>query len=172
MPVPRRARRRRRTGATSSARSTPISDPPPEAWDPDVYYDPDFADEDRTYTKRGGYLGALASFDPLAHGIPPVAVGGEPDQWLALQVARDALADAGALDLPDAVRARTAIVLGKGTYLNGGNAIAVQRGLVVGQTIDAAAAAAPGATRGGAGGAAGRDAAHAAAADGRDGARA
>ena len=31
---------------------------------------------------------------------------------------------------------RTAVILGKGTYLNGGNAIAVQRGLVVGQTID------------------------------------
>ena len=72
------------------------SDPPPEAWDPDVYYDPEFADPDKTYCKRGGYLGSLARFDPLAHGIPPVAVGGEPDQWLALQVATDALADAGA----------------------------------------------------------------------------
>ena len=82
------------TGGTSSASVDATSEPPPEAWDPDVYYDPEFADEDRTYCKRGGYLGALARFDPLAHGIPPVAVGGEPDQWLALQVARDALADA------------------------------------------------------------------------------
>jgi len=112
------------------------SEPPAEAWDPDVYYDPAFADTDRTYCKRGGYLGALAEFDPLAYGVPPVAVGGEPDQWLALKLAHDALADAGATELPDAVRARTAIVLGKGTYLNGGNAIAVQRGLVVGQTIE------------------------------------
>ena len=113
------------------------SDPPPEAWDADVYYDPEFADTDRTYCKRGGYLGSLARFDPLAHGIPPVAVGGEPDQWLALQVATDALADAG---LTRAIRRRsvqrTTIVLGKGTYLNGGNAVAVQRGLVVGQTIE------------------------------------
>jgi acyl transferase domain-containing protein/phosphopantetheinyl transferase (holo-ACP synthase) len=112
------------------------SDPPPEAWDPDVYYDPDFADVDRTYCKRGGYLGALAKFDPLAHGIPPVAVGGEPDQWLALQVATDALADAGAAELPAEVRERTAVIFGKGTYLNGGNAIALQRGLVIGQTLD------------------------------------
>jgi acyl transferase domain-containing protein/phosphopantetheinyl transferase (holo-ACP synthase) len=112
------------------------SDPPPEAWDPDVYYDPEFADKDRTYCKRGGYLGALARFDPLRHGIPPVAVGGEPDQWLALQIARDALADAGMEELPDEIRARTEIVLGKGTYLNGGNAVAVQRGLVIGQTIE------------------------------------
>ena len=49
-----------------------VTDPPPEAWDADIYYDPDFADTDATYCKRGGYLGALASFDPLAHGIPPV----------------------------------------------------------------------------------------------------
>ena len=112
------------------------SDPPPQAWDPDVYYDPDFADPDRTYCKRGGYLGSLARFDPLAHGIPPVAVGGEPDQWLALQVATDALADAGATELSAEVRARTAVIFGKGTYLNGGNAIALQRGLVIGQTLD------------------------------------
>ena len=112
------------------------SDPPPEAWDPDVYYDPEFKDTDRTYCKRGGYLGALAAFEPLAYGIPPVSVGGEPDQWLALKVAHEALADAGATELPDAIRQRTAIVLGKGTYLNGGNAIALQRGLVVGQTIE------------------------------------
>ena len=112
------------------------SDPPPESWDPDVYYDPEFADTDRTYCKRGGYLGSLATFDPLAHGIPPVAVGGEPDQWLALRVARDALVDAGSIELSASVRERTAIILGKGTYLNGGNAIAVQRGLVVGQTIE------------------------------------
>ncbi|QEC48329.1 acyltransferase domain-containing protein [Baekduia soli] len=113
-----------------------VTDPPPESWDPDVYYDPEFRDQDRTYCKRGGYLGSLASFAPLAHGIPPVDVGGEPDQWLALQVATDALADAGATELPQHVRERTSVVLGKGTYLNGGNAIAVQRGLVVGQTIE------------------------------------
>ena len=112
------------------------SDPPPEAWDPDVYYDPDFADTDATYCKRGGYLGSLASFDPLAHAVPPVSVGGEPDQWLALRLAHAALNDAGAAELPRHVRERTGIVLGKGTYLNGGNAIAVQRGLVVGQTLD------------------------------------
>ena len=64
------------------------SDPPPEAWDPAVYYDPEFADTDRTYCQRGGYLGGLAAFEPLAYGIPPVAVGGEPDQWLALRVAQ------------------------------------------------------------------------------------
>ncbi|WP_204032363.1 type I polyketide synthase [Micromonospora qiuiae] len=113
-----------------------VTDPPPQAWDSGIYYDPDFGDEDKVYCRRGGYLGPLASFDPLAYGVPPVAVGGEPDQWLALRLARDALADAGCTDLPASVRHRTAVVLGKGTYLNGGNATAVQRGLIVGQTVE------------------------------------
>jgi acyl transferase domain-containing protein/phosphopantetheinyl transferase len=113
-----------------------VTDPPPEAWDSDVYYDPTFADTDKVYCRRGGYLGSLVSFDPLAHGIPPVAVGGEPDQWLALQLAHDAMADAGCLQLPEDVRRRTEVILGKGTYLNGGNAIAVEHGLVIGQTIE------------------------------------
>src|SRR6185312_11125279 len=83
-----------------------------------------------------GYLGKLVSFDPLKHGIPPVSVGGEPDQWLALQLAYDAMADADCLDLSDEVRKRTEIIIGKGTYLNGGNAIAIEHGLVIGQTIE------------------------------------
>jgi acyl transferase domain-containing protein len=113
-----------------------ITDPPAESWDPALYYDPQAVSTDRVYCKRGGYLGALASFDPLEHGIPPVSVGGEPDQWLALRVARDAMADAGYTELDEAVRRRTAVILGKGTYLNGGSAIAVQHGLIVTQTLE------------------------------------
>jgi acyl transferase domain-containing protein/phosphopantetheinyl transferase len=113
-----------------------VTDPPAEAWDVDAYYDPSFADTDKVYVKRGGYLGELAEFDPLAYGVPPVSVGGEPDQWLALQLAYDALEDAGCADLPADIRARTGIVLGKGTYLNGGNALVLQRGVVIGQMLD------------------------------------
>ncbi|HWC27023.1 MAG TPA: beta-ketoacyl synthase N-terminal-like domain-containing protein [Solirubrobacteraceae bacterium] len=113
-----------------------VGEPPPEAWDTDRHYDPDFADSDKVYCRRGGYLGSLVRFDPLAHNIPPVAVGGEPDQWLSLELARAALADAGCGELPEGTRHRTAIVLGKGTYLNAGNALAVQRSLIVEQTLD------------------------------------
>ncbi|AMV36069.1 type I polyketide synthase [Planctomyces sp. SH-PL62] len=113
-----------------------VTDPPPEAEATARYFDPDSLEGDRVYCKRGGYLGSSATFDPLAHGIPPVAVGGEPDQWLSLQLARDALADAGCLQMPESVRRKTAVILGKGTYLNGGNAIAVQHGLVVNQTLE------------------------------------
>src|SRR5262245_24798181 len=53
-----------------------ITDPPPEAWHTDRYYDPSSSESDRVYCKRGGYLGSLVTFDPLDYGIPPIAVGG------------------------------------------------------------------------------------------------
>ena len=113
-----------------------VTDPPPEAWNDDVFYNPDSTANDRVYCKRGGFLGPLAYFDPLAHGVMPLAMqGGEPDQWLALRVAREALTDAGYGDeIPE--RHRTAVILGKGTYLNRGNFSIVQHGLVVDQTLD------------------------------------
>lgn len=113
-----------------------ITDPPPESWDPDLYYDPASNETDRVYCKRGGFLGALARFDPLAHGVPPVAVGGEPDQWLALKLARAALDDAGLGELDEEVRRRTAVILGRGATFNGGTAIPVQHALVVTQTLE------------------------------------
>jgi len=112
------------------------SDPPPEAWDVDVFYDPESKANDRVYCKRGGFIAPIAYFDPLDHGVMPRAVeGGEPDQWLALRVAREAFADAGyAEEIPE--RRSTAVILGKGTYLNRGNLCVVQHGRMVDQTIE------------------------------------
>jgi acyl transferase domain-containing protein len=109
---------------------------PPDSWWTERFYDPDSGANDRVYCRRGGYLGALAEFDPLDHGVLPVAAeGGEPDQWLALKVAREAFADAGYGDeVPE--RHRTAVILGKGNYLNRGNFSVLQHGLVAHQTID------------------------------------
>ncbi len=113
-----------------------VTDPPPEAPDSDFFYDPDSTANDRVYCKKGGYLGDLARFDPLEHGVMPLAVqGGEPDQWLALKVAREALKDAGyGEEIPE--RDRTGVILGKGTYLNRGNLSVVQHGKMVDQTIE------------------------------------
>lgn len=116
-----------------------VTDPPPGAWDPALHYDPDSASNDRIYCKKGGFLAPLAQFDPLAYGIMPIGVdGGEPDQWLALKVAYDALQDAGYLErlaASPAERQRTGVILGKGTYLNRGNLNMVQHSLVVDQTL-------------------------------------
>ena len=41
-----------------------VSDPPPD-WEAELFYDPDSEANDRTYCKRGGFLGKLAEFDPF-----------------------------------------------------------------------------------------------------------
>ena len=113
-----------------------VSDPPQGSWDPDLYYDPSSNAPDRIYCKRGGFLGDLARFDPVANNTPPSAVGGEPDQWLALQAARNALNDAGYAELDEPTRRRTGIVLGRGATFNGGTAVSIQHSLVLSQTIE------------------------------------
>ena len=107
-----------------------IADAPPE-WEAELFYEQDTKADDRTYCKRGGFLGKLAQFDPFSFGIMPNAVdGAEPDHFMALQTAHDALQDCGKLDL-EAVKKRTAVIIGRGTYVNRGNAAALQQGVMV-----------------------------------------
>jgi len=107
-----------------------ISDAPPE-WEAELFFEPDTQADDRTYCKRGGFLGKLAQFDPFSFGIMPNAVdGGEPDHYMALQASQDALTDCGPLDL-ERVKQRTAVIIGRGTYVNRGNAAALQQGVMV-----------------------------------------
>jgi acyl transferase domain-containing protein len=118
------------------AGASAISDPPPGAWDPEVFFDPASPAPDRVYCKRGGFLGDLTRFEPAHYGVIPAAVeGGEPDQWLALKIAVNALRDAGYDEVPVEVRQKTAVILGKGTYLNRGNFNVVQHGMVVDQSM-------------------------------------
>jgi len=110
-----------------------VGDPPAE-WDADLAAGPGGA-ATRVYTRRGGYLGELARFDPAAYGVMPRAVdGGEPDHYLALRVAHEALADAGYRDRRG-VGERTAVILGRGTYVNRGYTTLVQHAFVVDQTV-------------------------------------
>jgi acyl transferase domain-containing protein/phosphopantetheinyl transferase len=88
----------------------------------------------RITTASGGFLGDLYRFDPAELGVMPSSVdGNEPDQFLALKAARDALADAGYLDGHD--HTATGIVLGHSPYLHRGNASALQHGVVVDQFV-------------------------------------
>jgi len=82
--------------------------------------DPELAAANGFTCSRGGFLdGAGLVIDPVAFGIMPVAAASaEPDQMLALHVAAAAIADAGG-ELP---RERTAVILGRGGYLNPGMA--------------------------------------------------
>ena len=66
-----------------------VTEPPPD-WEAELFVDPQVEANDRIYCARGGYLGELATFDPLKHGVMPSSVdGGEPDHFLALRAAHD-----------------------------------------------------------------------------------
>ena len=89
----------------------------------------------RISTAAGGYLRELYRFDPSELGVMPNSVdGGEPDQFIALKLARDALADAGCLDNYD--HANTGVIIGHSSWLHRGSGNMVQHGIVVDQTIE------------------------------------
>jgi len=97
-----------------------ITEVPKERWDPDIYFDADSMNGEKTPSKWGGFLSPVP-FDPLTYGIPPKSLESiEPIQLLSLQVAHDALIDAGyeerAFD-----RSRTSVIFGAeaGTELAG-----------------------------------------------------
>ena len=110
---------------------------PTAAWDAQRYLD-----SGRIKTAAGGYLKDLFRFEPREFGIMPNSIdGGEPDQFLALRIARDALADAGYLAGCD--HRDTGVVLGHSTYLHRGQGAILQNTLVLDQTLDLLKAVCP-----------------------------
>ncbi len=90
---------------------------------------------DPAHPDRGGFLDGLVRFDPAAHGVLPRAVdGADPEHFVALRLARDALADAGYLDRPFP-RERTAVILGRANYGSRGYGTLFQHAVVVDQVI-------------------------------------
>ena len=107
----------------------------PDEW-AGAYFDPNSTESGRIYTRKGGFLGKLAEFNPVEFGIMPNSVdGGDPDHFLSLKLARDAIADAGYTDKPFN-REKTGIILGRGTYINRGFVTALQQSMIVDQTLD------------------------------------
>jgi acyl transferase domain-containing protein len=119
------------------------SEVPADRWPIDSFYDPDSKANDRVACRRGGYLDAPIRFDASTHGIMPIAVeGGEPEQFLILDAARNALVDAR-IDLESVDRGRVDVVIGRGNYFNRGNLIRLQHGRIVAQTVGLLAAIHP-----------------------------
>ncbi len=120
-----------------------ITDAPTTRWD-DVFYDPDARRSDRFYCRRGGFVDDLATVDPTAFGIMPVAAeGAEPDQLLALHAAAAALADAGAPH-ERARRERIGVILGRGGYVTPGIGRLEQRVGTATQLVEALRVLVPG----------------------------
>lgn len=111
-----------------------IGDPPP-GWAHDEWDGRPCEEPSRLYCRKGGFLRELACFDPLAYGVMPQSIdGAEPEHFLALRVAHEALADAGYLHRPFN-RQRAGVILGRGTFVNRGNVTALQHTLIIEQTL-------------------------------------
>ncbi len=73
-----------------------VDDAPPGRWNVEAFYDPDPNVPGKMYTKRGAFLDRVDTFDPAFFGIAPrEAVTMDPQQRLFLEVAWEALEDAG-----------------------------------------------------------------------------
>ncbi len=110
----------------------------PDDWYPELFCDPTSGADDRSYTKRGGFLKELAEFDPVEYGVMPNSIdGASPDHFLAIRVASEALEDAGYADLArmDPFRERTAVIIGHGGYVNRGHSSVIQRWVAVDAAI-------------------------------------
>jgi acyl transferase domain-containing protein len=108
---------------------------PPEGTVAAEIYDPETDANDRLYTVKGGYVGDLITFDPTKFGVIPRSIdGGEPEHFVALQLAHDALEDAGYLRRP-IDKERTEIILGRGTYANRGFVTVLQHTFALDQLI-------------------------------------
>lgn len=72
-----------------------VTEVPAERWNVDQYYQGAGAAADKSVSKWGGFI-SDTPFDPLSYGIPPASLAAiEPVQLLSLEVARQALQDAG-----------------------------------------------------------------------------
>ncbi|MDY6905216.1 MAG: beta-ketoacyl synthase N-terminal-like domain-containing protein [Thermodesulfobacteriota bacterium] len=112
-----------------------VGDAPSERWSADRFYDPQAGEGAKLYARRGGYLDSPFLFNPAEFGIMPKAVdGGEPDQFLVLKTAADAMHDAG-IEPGGPANERTAFILGRGSYLSAGAFNLVQRTVIVDQTV-------------------------------------
>jgi acyl transferase domain-containing protein/phosphopantetheinyl transferase len=116
---------------------------PPDRWDARIFCDPASAANDRVPCSRGGYLDSPLRFDAAEHGIMPRTVeGGEPEQFLVLESAMAALADAS-LTVSDLAEKRVEVVIGRGNYFNRGSLTRLQHGRMIAQTLALLAAIHP-----------------------------
>jgi acyl transferase domain-containing protein/NADPH:quinone reductase-like Zn-dependent oxidoreductase/acyl carrier protein len=73
-----------------------ICEIPKDRWDIDAFYDPAFDKPGKISTRWGGFLDQVDQFDPIFFGISPrEARAMDPQQRLFLEVAYEALEDAG-----------------------------------------------------------------------------
>jgi 8-amino-7-oxononanoate synthase len=89
-----------------------ITEVPPSRWDLGTFYDPDPTQPRKMNTRWGGFLDQVDQFDPTFFGITPREANSiDPQQRLILEVAWEALEDAG--QIPQALSgSKTGVFIG------------------------------------------------------------
>ncbi|MBA3994752.1 MAG: hypothetical protein C0469_14635, partial [Cyanobacteria bacterium DS2.3.42] len=112
-----------------------LREPNEQEWETIKYQNPSGSDFKKIYCVRGGFVSELADFDPLKYGVMPRAVhGADPDQFLALRVAVEAMADAGYDNLPTAID-KGEVILGRTSAPGQGAMTMIQQGQTVDQML-------------------------------------
>jgi len=89
-----------------------IVDVPASRWSIEDYYDPNPAEPDKTYCKRGAFMPDV-EFDPAEFGLPPNLLEvTDVSQLLSLVVAKECLEDAGYGEGRETSRENTGVILG------------------------------------------------------------
>jgi acyl transferase domain-containing protein len=112
-----------------------IRDVTPDRWDAKIFYDPNPGAEDKVYCKKGGWIDTFA-FNPLKYGVMPSAIeGADPDHFLVLRTAYEALEDARCLEkLTD--RTRVNVILGKNNISGAGQITMLYRSVFTQRVLD------------------------------------
>lgn len=96
-----------------------VGEVPANRWNADAFYDPDTSTPGRMNTRWGGFLDDVEGFDAAFHGISSrEAARMDPQQRLALEVAWEALEDAGT-DPAGLAGSRTGVFMGVSSFDHG-----------------------------------------------------
>jgi len=112
-----------------------VGDPPPD-WPTHLFAEALGDEAAAQQVGRGGYLGDLCRFDPIRYRVMPNSIdGSEPDQFIALRCAIEALEDAGYPEI-GINHEKTSVILGRGTWFNRAYATLLDHSLLVDQVVD------------------------------------
>lgn len=120
-----------------------VREPAEQEWDARFYKNKTAGKFGKIYCSRAGFITENAEFDPLEFGIMPASLaGGDPDQFLALRVAAEALRDAG-YQHKTCNADRAEIIIGRTMAPGVGSLNLIQHGQTIDQLMEVLKVTAP-----------------------------